>query len=432
MPETNYFIENLRSCFLYRNSPVQTLATISFSLYQNNFVNLSNKTNNKIFKNLNENRIVEKKENLLTSNRVFYILSTIEILLSTANFNYLVNFKDYKKKSRKKINTNLLKGFYPTVIERLLNRKIISRDFLYIEKKKLQLIEISCEMKKNFLILDLLGLIDFREIINEFNYGENKNGTEFNNLILHLFRKMPNFKSISLIENNEEIVHKIDRIFRDKTIKKNNLDKFFNYFLDDHLYFLKYWCNSTKKNSSFFFKWIVNFFQFKTNINTMLTNFTFLPLNQKIYLNTDEKGLIVDSSFLSLKKLKKMGKILKNSDKYLNFSTFISYGETISSIWEITENDRENLIKKENTKEIKNSSSSNTKISFFRIFGFVYFQKILKGVLLLRKHLEYFKNDVNSIGFENNILFTIGLLAHKNYSEKISNFIIKKIKKKRF
>jgi len=164
----------------------------------------------------------------------------------------------------------------------------------------------------------------------------------------------------------------------------------------------------------------------------ILNTASFLPLNEKIHSYTDEKCLIFDSNFLLLNRLKKMGKNLKNFHIYLNISNFVSYGETISSVWEITENDRENFLKKENIEEIKTNFHSNFKISFFRIFGFVYFQKILKGIIILRKYLEYFKSGSSSIGFEHKILFAIGLLSHKNYSEKISNFIIKKIKKKDF
>ena len=107
MNENNSLTENLESCFWYRNLPIQTLTTVSLSLSQNHFINISNKNNNKILKKLNENRIMEEKKNFLLNNRVFYILSTIESLLSNTNFKDFMDFKDTKEKSRKKINTNL-------------------------------------------------------------------------------------------------------------------------------------------------------------------------------------------------------------------------------------------------------------------------------------------------------------------------------------
>jgi hypothetical protein len=50
----------------------------------------------------------------------------------------------------------------------------------------------------------------------------------------------------------------------------------------------------------------------------------------------------------------------------------------------------------------------------------------------LKKHLEHFKIAPNSLGFEQKILFAIGMISHKSYSEKILNLIIKRLEKNDF
>ncbi len=102
-------------------------SSVKTSTTYNEIMNNIISNNNKILKKLNENRIMEEKKNFLLNNRVFYILSTIESLLSNTNFKDFMDFKDTKEKSRKKINTNLLKNFYPKIIESFLYRKIISQ-----------------------------------------------------------------------------------------------------------------------------------------------------------------------------------------------------------------------------------------------------------------------------------------------------------------
>ncbi len=425
-------VENLRSCFLYRNSSIQTLTIISLYFSQNNLISNRNKKNYNFQERLNENKNILKKENLLLNNRVFNVMFNIEILFFTFNLKHFTNFKDYKKNPMTKMYFSKSKNFYSKTIEKILCQKIITQDFSPLEEKKLELIELSFEIKKNFLILDLLGVIDFNEAINDFNLMRSKFGIEINNISFHLFRKIKNKKSIFLLETNEKIVLKMIRVFRDKSIKGNNLNEFFTCLLDDHVSILKHWSNSIKKNADFFIKWVKNFFQFKMGISIILNNVSFLQMSEKIRSEPVEKCSFFASDCMSLKKLKKMGKILKNSNKSQDFFTFISYGEILSSLLEFKKNDNKNFSVEKDVNQIKNEYYYNNKNPIFEIIGFTYFQEILKGIITLKKHLEHFKIHTNSLGFEQKILFAIGMISHKSYSEKILNLIIKRIKKNDF
>jgi hypothetical protein len=425
-------IENLNSCFLYRNSSIQTLTIISLYFSQNELINNRNKKNYNFQERLNKNRVILKKEIFLLNNRVFNVMSNIETLFFTFNLKHFTNFKDFKKNPMTKMDFSKSKNFYPKIIEKLLCQKIITQDFSYIEEKKLELIELSCEIKKNFLILNLFGVIDFNEVINDFNFMMSKLGIEIENISFHLFRKIKNKKFIFLLENNDKILLKMIRVFRDKSIKGNNLNEFFTCLLDDHLSILKHWGNSIKMNMVFFFKWVKNFFQFKNGIIIILNNVSFLQMSEKIRSEPEEKISFFTSDFISLKKLQRMGKILKNSNKFQDFFAFVSYGEIISSLLEFKKNDDKNFSGEKYTNEIENGSYFNTKNPIFKIIGFIYFQEILKGMINLKKHLEHFKIAPNSLGFEQKILFAIGMISHKSYSEKILNLIIKRLEKNDF
>jgi hypothetical protein len=372
-------IENLNSCFLYRNSSIQTLTIISLYFSQNELINNRNKKNYNFQERLNKNRVILKKEIFLLNNRVFNVMSNIETLFFTFNLKHFTNFKDFKKNPMTKMDFSKSKNFYPKIIEKLLCQKIITQDFSYIEEKKLELIELSCEIKKNFLILNLFGVIDFNEVINDFNFMMSKLGIEIENISFHLFRKIKNKKFIFLLENNDKILLKMIRVFRDKSIKGNNLNEFFTCLLDDHLSILKHWGNSIKMNMVFFFKWVKNFFQFKNGIIIILNNVSFLQMSEKIRSEPEEKISFFTSDFISLKKLQRMGKILKNSNKFQDFFAFVSYGEIISSLLEFKKNDDKNFSGEKYTNEIENGSYFNTKNPIFKIIGFIYFSRDFKG-----------------------------------------------------
>ena len=425
-------IENLISCFLYRNSSIQTLTIISLYFSQTELIENRSKKNYRFQERLNKNKNILKKENLLLNNRVFNTMSNIEALFFTFNLKHFTNFKDFKKNPMTKMDFSKSRNFNPKIIEKLLCQKIITQDFFYLEEKKLELIELSCEIKKNFLILDLSGVIDFNEVINDSNLLKNKFGIEIKNISFHLFRKIKNKKFIFFLENNEEIVLKMIRVFRDKSIKGNNLNEFFTCLLDDHVSILKHWGNSIELNAVFFFKWVKNFFQFQMGISVISNNVSFLQMSEKIRSEPEKKFSFFTSDFIILKKLKRMGKILKHSNKFQDFFTFVSYGEIISSLLEFKKNDDKNLSEEKDTNEIKNGSYYSTKNPIFKIIGFTYFQEILKGIINLKKHLEHFKIATDSLGFEQKILFAMGMISHKGYSEKILDLIIKRMEKNDF
>lgn len=141
-------IENLRSCFLYRNSSIQTLTIISLYFSQNELISNQNKKNYNFQERLNENKIILKKENLLLNNRLFNVLFNIETLFFTFNLKHFTNFKDSRKNTMEKMIFSKSKIFYPKIIEKLLCQKILTQNFSHLEEKKSELIELSCEIKK--------------------------------------------------------------------------------------------------------------------------------------------------------------------------------------------------------------------------------------------------------------------------------------------
>jgi hypothetical protein len=167
-------------------------------------------------------------------------------------------------------------------------------------------------------------------------------------------------------------------------------------------------------------------------ISVISNNVSFLQMSEKIRSEPEKKFSFFTSDFIILKKLKRMGKILKHSNKFQDFFTFVSYGEIISSLLEFKKNDDKNLSEEKDTNEIKNGSYYSTKNPIFKIIGFTYFQEILKGIINLKKHLEHFKIATDSLGFEQKILFAMGMISHKGYSEKILNLIIKRMEKNDF
>jgi hypothetical protein len=419
MFDQKHLIETLKLCFSYQNSPIQTLSTISLFFYQEN--SFRDQDNKKFYEQLNNSKYDLK--HTIDNHRIFLVLSELK------NFFFYFNQKGMNKKNFQEINLLKLKK---ESIQKFIHLSVFRKNINFLEKNKIKIFELLCEIKKFFLIIDYIGIVIFDE--NSKQYVNQLKCVEFrsNKMIFHLFRKLKNIENMETIENNLKEIHTIDYFFEDKLVKNEGSSAFFVYFFDGYQNLLRFWYRYTIFiNRKFFIKWVVNLFTYKFNLEKLLYKVCLLKIEQRDFFTLDENYSKFEPQFFTSFEIKKFKKSMIYSEKDLEFNTFINYGETFSTTFENFINIEENFSKKTTAINQFNFSSISP-LFIFDAIGFIFFQEIIKGMIALKNQIITLKKNHIPLGFEKRAIFSIGLISFNNYSERIMKFFIKKINKKDF
>lgn len=430
MEEDTHFVETLKYCFLYTNSAIQYLSSTSLFLFQKKYTGNKDESKYKIIEQIETSSPETKNEGKVLHHRILIILSYIKIVFFKPNLKANSGGYSSKKDFEEKLNRNDLLTNYQGIIEKFLCSMSLFDIHTILQKKHIDIIEILFEIKKFFLIIDLAGIIDFDELVRNYIQDTTRLEIQIKRISFHLFRKLRNFKNIKIIENNFSNKSRICFVFKDKLIKKTNLYEFVIHFLEEHHFLLTYWMNTVKKNLEHFFDWVKNVFLYKKVINELLSNFSFLKIDRNAYFDENEKDLfVINLTNISFVKLKISGMLLEYSLEKLN--SFLKYSQTVSMFFRNSLTKPNKILQREKFESTNDIFMSKLKI-IFHSFGFIYFQQILNGILELKKYLINFKKNQIPFGLEDNVIFSIGLIASKNHSEKILDLFVKKIYKKDF
>jgi hypothetical protein len=429
MEVENFYVKNLKLCFLYKNHSIQLLSSLSLIFSQDNEKRIYEKNELKIFGQLNDGKLEIKIEKQLLNHRIFIIYSHLEI------FSYQKCPKNkidsYRFEKNLKRENYFLSYLDPIILEKILHLAFVCECVFSLNKKKIEIIELLCEIKKGFLIADLVGVLESDECFEKYICDGNQYEMQIKEISFHIFRKLTAFNNIKIIENNFFKKAKINLIFRDKLITKNKLSEFISYFLEGYYYLLNFWMNTVKINLKYFFKWVTNVFNYKLHIDKLFCNFSFLKIDRREYLNQEDAFSSFNTQIVSKLSQKKYGKLLTYSVEDLKLISFIRYGEIISIFFE-NSNNKSQGFGLEIVKLIELGKSSGFEENIFDIFGFVYFQEMFSGIMELKNTILKIKEKKIKYGFEEKIIFSIGLIVFKNYSDRILNFLFSKIHKQDF
>jgi len=303
-------LENIKLCFLQYNTTVQFLSLTSLHFLINDENGTLNKNNYKFFEQLNESLVIIKTEKEVASNRIFRIFLNIEILLYKPKKKSKNNFYYFQKK-KKKFKINVLENLDIKFIVKILSKRIGIRNFSYLEEKKIEIMELLCEIKKQSIIVDLVGIIEADELTKDYicHTGTLDRGIE--DISFHLFRKLKNFKNIKMLKNEYRNECRLTFIFQDRLIRNENFCDFILFFLKGNFLFLQLWINYIQKNSKLFFKWLRNVFIYNLNVNKTLCNRSFLKIDEKNHSAIGKNVFITNFNDIWVLKLKKCGKFLQ-------------------------------------------------------------------------------------------------------------------------
>lgn len=432
MEEHSYFVKNLKSCFLYTNTAIQLLGSTSLFLLQHKHIVIKDESNYKIIEQVKTSSSDTKNELKLLNHRIFIILSYIKnIFFKPTLISSGIEFSSKKVFKGKPIRDAVVNNYQNSIETFLCSTSLIKIHILF-EKKHIDIIEILFEIKKPFLIIDLVGILGFNELLRNYIEDANRLEIQIRNISFHLFRKLRNFKNIKIVEHDFSNKSRICFVFKDKLIKKTNLHEFVLFFLEEYHFLLTYWMNTVKRNLKHFLMWVKNVFSYKHVTNVLLSNFSFLKIDRKVYFVEDEWNLDdIDLTNVSFVKLKISGVKLEYSVENLQLISFLKYSQTISMFFRNSYRKRDKIQSGENH-DFKDNLLLPKSENIFHSFGLIYFQQILNGIIELKTYLTSFKKNQISFGVENRVIFSIGLIASKNYSEKILDLFVRKIYKKDF
>lgn len=421
MCETNNLIDNLSLCLLHSNMPIQLLTSVSLFFYSKNTKNnfgLDSELINQIEISISENKY---KREILTQ-RIFPVLSNIKILF----FKFNLNFKTDSCHLRKRKYENSI-NMQSDSLEKCLHLTVNSENHLSLNLKQTQILELLSEIKKGFLLVDLTGFLTIKEEVKDYIINITEMEMEMEKLSFHIFRKLKSFKNIMMIKNYYNDDKKMEYIFKDKLIKKNNFSEFILFFSEGIYSVIINWIKWLDSN---FFLWIKNVFLYKLNLYRIFSDPSFQKIDRRCYFETIDDSSSSILSFIPKLKLGKFGGILEFSIEDINFYEFITYGESISFFFENLGRVNKIMFETENKNFVKKQSSSETNHINFDILGFIFFQETIHGLLQLKKKLMNIEKKQIFFGFENKIIFSVSLIGSDSYSEKIINFFIRKFRKR--
>ena len=418
MKNNIYLQENLKLCLSYSNMPVQLLASVSLLFFFKGELKNKKNINSEIIQQI-ENNILDSKNKMGTVTiRNFVIFSHIKSLFYLPNLEIAIDsLISSKELSKDKDNLN------DYFLEKFITLAVSSKNSTYLNKKQIEIIELTCEIKKNFLLVDFFGFLKINEELKYYMGEIIDTETQIEKVSFHIFRKLKNFKNVMLVKNSFHDNTRVDYIFQDKLINRDNISEFISFIADGIYCMLLNWQKSLNTNTTYFFLWIKNVFLYQININKILSNFSLFRIERRGYFDIDDNSTDFNNQITSTLKFKKFGIFLKFSVLDPNFHSFIRYGEAISYFYENQGSYRQRVY------EIDNKHKSEINYFTLDTFGFRYFQETLIGIIELKKNIFNIADNQVFCGIENKIIFSIGLIGTGCYSERILNFFIRKFRK---
>ena len=419
MSNKKLFVEALKSCFFYLNTPVQFLATTSLLLFQDKQYRDFNAK--KLLNQINNSAAGLKNE--IFNHRLFYILSKIKLISYKPGIVGKKIFVDDQKKNKK----NYIKSKETIIIEKILMFSVQTKNTKFLEKKKIEIFQILCEIKRNFLIIDWFGFLEFDEKIKNYILETSSIEIQLNKLCFHLFRKIKNFTNFFFVQDTSE-KDRINCFFEDRLIKKKNFSEVIIFFLERNAEFLENWRQFIRDtNKIFFHQWLSNVLMYKTNLEKIFLNDAFLKQNKNENNNNLKNCLKINTKSFSMFKLKKFRKFPYYSINDFDDQSFVQYGKSFSNFFENLNYFNDKLWHK---KWYTNGFSKFNFSQFqYEIIGFVFFKEILNGILELKKKLIKLKKNQIIIGFERKVIFSLGLIGSKCNSIWMFDFLVTKVHK---
>jgi len=369
-----------------------------------------------------------KLENIILTHRIYKIYTNLNILFYNSGSKCESNCKKTDTKTDKQKYLYKIEGIEKIIVEYFLYLPLVFKNSLYLNQKKMEIIELSYEIKKLFLIVDLFGIVQADEGIKDYFCELNQIELQTSKISFHIFRKLKNFKNIILIGNNFGDKSILSYIFKDKLIKHENISQFIGFFLETCQLSAIYWSNFLETNLKFFFHWITNINNYKIKVDKILSNVSFLKTDNGGKLKNEDSFLNSNFNYTQYLKLKNFGTLLPYSSELESFTSFIKYGGLVSMVFENPPKVEENISEMQNIKLSNVFFSSDSDQYMFDTLGFFYFREILVGILTLRIKLIKLEKTQIPFGFEKKIIFSMGLMACKNFSKKLLYFFVKKIR----
>ena len=128
MSSTRLFLEALKSCFFYLNTPVQFLSTTSLLLFQDK--NERDFNSKKLLNQIISSAADLKNE--IFNHRLFFILSKIKLISYKSGIIEKKIFVDDKRKNKR----NYIKNKETYIIEKILFSSVQTKNTDFLEKKK--------------------------------------------------------------------------------------------------------------------------------------------------------------------------------------------------------------------------------------------------------------------------------------------------------
>jgi len=161
MEVENFYVKNLKLCFLYKNHSIQLLSSISLIFSQDNEKRIYEKNELKIFGQLNDGKFEIKIGKQLLNHRIFIIYSHLEIFFYQKGPRNKIDSYQFEKNLKRE--NYFLSYLDKIILEKILHLAFVCECIFSLNKKKIEIIELLCEVKKGFLRADLAGVLELDE-----------------------------------------------------------------------------------------------------------------------------------------------------------------------------------------------------------------------------------------------------------------------------